>query len=115
MWAICEVKAIISSCSWAEVTEKRPKPAGASSSFTRPSRAMSSRSMGTSTMGAPWNRLARAYLKPELWVPAMGWPPRKVTPFSRAAGKQAAHTTRLVPQQSMTTGWPPIRWAFSLK
>ena len=102
-----------SSCSAAVVTEKRPKPAGASSSLARSSRRMSSRSAGTSTMGAPWKRFPRAYLKPELWFPAMGWPPRKVTPRSAARGKQAAQTVRLVPQQSMTTGWEPMRPAFS--
>ena len=49
-----------------------------------------------------------AYLKPELWVPAMGCPPRYVKPYSFASGKQASQTSRFVPQQSMTTGFGPI-------
>ena len=46
---------------------------------------------------------ARLYLKPELWVPAMGCPPTKVKPYSAAMGKQASHTFCLMPERSITT------------
>ena len=53
-------------------------------------------------MGVPTNRLARLYLKPEKWVPAMGWPPMKVKPYCSARGKHRLQISCLTPQQSMT-------------
>ena len=38
----------------------------------RPGAAISSPSGGTSTMGAAWKRLARAFLYPARWLPAIG-------------------------------------------
>ena len=51
----------------------------------------------------PWarsrKRLARAYLKPEYWVPAMGWPPTKVKPRPlRRAACRPRTTARFTPQ-----------------
>ena len=51
---------------------------------------------------------SRRILKPEYCVPAIGWPPRNVTPCSFAIGKHAAQTVRFVPQQSSTTGCEPM-------
>ena len=79
------------------------KPAGVSSFFTRSSSRMSSRSLGTITMGAPWNRSALLLAKPEYCVPAMGWPPTKVKPYSSARAKPVRQTSRFTPQQSMTS------------
>ena len=60
------------------------------------------------TIGAPWYMVAFAFLKPEYCVPAIGWPPRNVTPCSFAIGKQAAQMVRFVPPQSSTTGCEPM-------
>ena len=63
---------------------------------------------GTMTIGAPWYMVAFAFLKPEYCVPAIGWPPRNVTPCSFAIGKHAAQMVRFVPPQSSTTGCAPM-------
>ena len=91
------------SCSWAEVMDTRPKPTGSSSFLARSNRRMSSKAGGTRTIGAPSNRSARLYLKPEKWVPAIGCPPRNENPYCLAKGKTLAQTFSLVPAQSMTS------------
>ena len=101
------------SCSSAVVTQMLPKPAGASEHLMRSSSAMSSVRGGTMTMGAPRKRLARAYLKPEYWAPAMGWPPTNVKSRPCAMGMHASHTSRFTPQQSMTRQSLARRSAFS--
>ena len=40
-------------------------------------------------------------------MPAMGWPPTKVKPPSRATGSRGVQTTPFTPQQSITS--PPLR------
>ena len=63
-------------------------------------------------MGAPAKRFARLYLKPENWEPAMGCPPTKVKPYRSARGKHRLQTSRLMPQQSMTSASLDTRGAF---